>query len=375
VSESTDDFFEGKRPWSRIKDEVLGKYMQPYLAKLNRKGSPILLIDGYAGPGTFEDGSNGSPLIMCEQGEKNARGNYKAIFINNKKKYHDQLKKSLQERGLSAIAEVRFGDTKHVLQDLPRTLGNQSVFLYLDPFGPTGCDFALLEPFLKRNSEFSTEIMLTLNMPGMPRLAAANISYEDEAIKRNRLWLTRIFGGEYWRDILLPSDDVKNERNESRDFQLVDAYSRKLAQYLPSTRFCPVRERSSGRIKYFIVFASRHKDSLVLLNDIAAKAYFAGMHRADLGGGLWGETDWREMRNIQDLDEVVLNTVGKHPGETRKSIWSYIVLEHFMRYLEPEYLASVKRLFKKNKLVTPNLGKTGQLNNDCLLFLSNNSFT
>ncbi len=369
MGESTDDFFEGKRPWSKIKDEVLGNYMQPYLAKLNRKGPPILLIDGYAGPGTFEDGSRGSPLIVCEKGEKNAKGNYTAIFVNNKKKYHDRLKKELQERSLSAIAEARYGDTKQLLQELPKTLSDQSVFLYLDPFGPTGCDFALLEPFLKRNSRFSTEVMLTLNMPGMPRLAARHVndnrSQEDEDIKRNRLWLTRIFGGDYWKEILLSQIGI----NEDRDFQLVEAYSNKLAQYLPYTRFCPVREKTGGRIKYFIVFASHHKDSLVLLNDIAAKAYFAGMHKADLGEGLWAETDWREMRNMHDLDEVVLNTVSKHLGETRKSIWSYIVLAHFMHYLEPEYLASVKRLVKGNRLFTPNLGKTGQLNNDCQLFL------
>ena len=31
--ESSDEFFEGKRRWSKIKDEVLGNYMTPYLAK------------------------------------------------------------------------------------------------------------------------------------------------------------------------------------------------------------------------------------------------------------------------------------------------------------------------------------------------------
>lgn len=370
MGESTDDFFEGKRPWSKIKDEVLGSYMQPHLAKLNNKGPRILLIDGYAGPGTFEDGTHGSPFIMCEKGEKNAKGNYDAIFINNKKKYHNQLQKELRQRGWAAHAQAQFGDTKLVLQELPKTLKDQSVFLYLDPFGPTGCDFALLEPFLKRSDTFSTEIMLTLNMPGMPRLAARNVndnrSQEDEAIVRNRLWLTRIFGGDYWKDILLPEDVT----NEERDFQLVQAYSNKLAQYLEYTRFCPVRERTGGRIKYFIVFASRYKGALLLLNDIAVKAYFAEMHRADLGNGLWAETDWREMRDIHDLDNVVLNTVSNHAGETRKSIWSDIVSEHFMRYLEPEYLSSVKRLVQSKKLFTPNLGKTGKLNNDCQLFLS-----
>src|SRR5579863_7343440 len=92
VSESSDDFFEGKRLWSKIKDEVLGKYMVPYLAKVNKRGQRILLIDGYAGPGVFEDGTFGSPIIMCEKAEEKVKGNYHAVFINKIKKYHDKLR-------------------------------------------------------------------------------------------------------------------------------------------------------------------------------------------------------------------------------------------------------------------------------------------
>ena len=76
MTEQNDDFFEGKRPWSVIKDEILGAYMSPYIAKVNRLKRRILLIDGYAGPGVFDDGSAGSPLIICQAAERFAKGNY-----------------------------------------------------------------------------------------------------------------------------------------------------------------------------------------------------------------------------------------------------------------------------------------------------------
>jgi len=57
--ESSDEFFEGKRRWSKIKDEVLGNYMTPYLEKVNTRSQPLLLIDGYAGSGVYEDGGCG----------------------------------------------------------------------------------------------------------------------------------------------------------------------------------------------------------------------------------------------------------------------------------------------------------------------------
>ncbi len=369
MSERDDDFFEEKRPWSIIKDQVLEKYMPPYLAKVNRLGRRILLIDGYAGPGVFNDDTYGSPIIMCEAAEKLVKGNYHAIFINKKKKYHDKLNKEIQRRGWSDSVEPRLGDSQLLLQIVPKTLKDQTVFLYLDPFGPTGCDFALLQPFLDRNPRFSTEILLTMNMPGMHRLAARHAvedgRQEEQAIKYNHLLLTKVFGGDYWKDILLKQGSI----SEERETQLIEAYRAKLARYLPITGSCPVRERTDSRIKYFIVFASRHQDSMVLLNDFMVNAYFARMHKADFTGGLWEETDWKEMRSIDGLDRVIIDVVTEHPGETRKSIWYRIVQKHFMRYLEAEYIAIVQRLVDEKKLISPTERKTRRLNENCILYL------
>jgi hypothetical protein len=108
---------------------------------------------------------------------------------------------------------------------------------------------------------------------------------------------------------------------------------------------------------------------MILLNDIMAKAYFAGMHRADLGKGLWGDIDWREMRSIDRLDRIIIDTVAEHPGETRKFLWFRIVAKHFMRYLEPEYTSIVQRLVDEHKLASPTPRKTKRLNDDCTLYL------
>ena len=177
----------------------------------------------------------------------------------------------------------------------------------------------------------------------------------------NRLKLTRVFGGDYWKDILWQDSDA-----EKREVQLIDAYQKKLADYFPYTRSCPVREGTGKRIKYFIVFASHHRDALILLNDIMVNAYFAGMHQADFGGGLWEDSDWREMRITEGLDRVILDTVTRHPGESRKLIWFRVVDGHFMRYLKSEYLAMVKQLAEAKKLIY--LSKTNRLNEDSTLY-------
>jgi three-Cys-motif partner protein len=369
VSEADEDFFAGKRPWSKIKDQVLNDNMIPYLAKVNSIGHRILLIDGYAGPGVFGDDTIGSPIIMCEAAEQYAKGNYRTIFINKDKNYHSKLLNELQRRGWSNSTEALLGDTQQLLKILPNTLKDQTVLLYLDPFGPTGCEFALLKPFLERSSRFSTEIILTMNMPAMHRLATPKAAKDGrlnaQMIRDFHQNMTRIFGGEYWKDIMWQDIDA-----EERELQLIKAYQDKLGDYLSFTGSCPVRERTDKRIKYFIVFASRHIDALNLLNDIMVKAYFGGMHKADFIGGLWEDTDWREMRSIDGLDKAIINLVEKYPGETRRSIWSRVVQEHFMRFLEPEYNANVHELIQKRKLTYTNPRGTKRLNEDCKLYLS-----
>jgi three-Cys-motif partner protein len=370
MSESDDDFFAGKRPWSILKDQVLGSYMSPYLAKVNKLGRPILLIDGYAGPGVFGDRKPGSPLLMCQAAEKYAKGNYRAIFINKDEKYHKHLESIIKSANWSGSAQAVLGDSTVLLKTLPATIKDQTVFLYLDPFGLKGCEFALLLPFLDRNPQFSTEVLLTMNMPVVHRLAtrhAVKEGRQDEKIIKNyHQILSKVFGGDYWQDIMWQ----QNANREDREKQLIDAYRAKLAQYLPFTGSCPVRERTDTRIKYFIVFASRQPDAMVLLNDIMVRAYFARMHVADFSEGLWEDTDWREMRSIEGLDHVIMDLVAKDPGKTRKSIWFRIVEGHFMRYLESEYTATTQRLMDEKKLTSPTERKTKRLNDNCTLYPS-----
>lgn len=293
MADPEDDFFEGKRPWSVIKDQVLQDYMSPYLAKVKTLGKRILLVDGFAGPGVFDDGKLGSPLVMCQAAEKYAPGNYKTFFINKREKYHKTLESELKKGGWYGTATPILGDTTKILPMIPHVLRDRTVFLYLDPFGPTGSPFSLLEPFLTRNPSFSTEMVIMMHMPVLHRLAARNAvaagREENEQIQKMHHRLTLTLGGDYWKPILWD----EKLKTEEKDFRLIEAYRQKLASYLPYTGACPVREGLDHRIKYFIVFVSRHSDSMGLMNDAMFRAYNMRMHEDSYAGTLFAEMDWK----------------------------------------------------------------------------------
>jgi three-Cys-motif partner protein len=367
-------FFAGKRPWSRIKDRILGTYMVPYLRKVSHLGKTILLIDCFAGPGSFEDGTDGSPLIMCKAADRNARSKYLAVFVNNEATYHAKLQLALSEYISTGTALPVFGDAKELLSSIGGAATDSTIFAYLDPFGLKGCDFDLIATLLSRGSELSTELLINISMPTLHRLAAAKAverGNEDEKhIKWRHELLTRVLGGEDWKGIMFQKD-LTSAQKESL---VIEGYKKLLNKYLPFAGSCPVQANKEARVKYFITFCSRHPHAQTLMNDIMLNSYNEYMHLMDIQENipLFADVtpDWRIQhfeRVKVDLKEQVLLTIRKEPGHMRSRVWELIVSQHFMRFTEPEFKMVVQELYEENLIDTPTEKKTKRLNEECVL--------
>lgn len=306
---------------------------------------------------------------MCDAAESKAPGNYKAYFVNKKKKYHDKLESILKKQGRYGLAEPVHGDTMKILPALPTQLHDHTVFLYLDPFGPTGCSFSLIEPFLKRDISYSTEMLIMMHMPVLHRLAsrkAVEAGRENEdTIKRRHERVTLTLGGDYWKPIMWDTSPISTEEREKR---LINAYVSKLAGYLPYADSCPVREGPNKVTKYFIVFVSRHPDAMVIMNDAMFKAYNTRMHEHTWTGTLFEKNDWSDGVSTKGLDEAIVEEVCKTPGLRREDVWTQVVKNNFMKFWSSDYKKAVNKLVECGVLYTTTPRKTKLLNDDCVLF-------
>ena len=369
-------FFTGKRPWSKIKDQILGQYMPAYLAKVSKLGKPIILIDAFAGPAKFDDGSPGSPLIICQAAERHVQDRYLAIFVNKEQDQHEKLSYVLsrfidQNRVIPILgnADAILGWVNEILED-------QTVFLYLDPFGLKGCEFSAIEPFLKRDRAFSTEIIINLNIPILHRLAARHAvaagRSEESRIRAFHEQLTKVLGGEYWKDILLDG----SMDPEKKAVNIMAIYQEKMKEIVEPRGFsgsCPVREKDGSGLKSYVTFYSRHQDALVLMNDAMCLAYHQRMNEAWSEGTIFESLNWQENRETQELEGIILTTAHQSPYRSRADLWVEIIQNHFMQYTAKEYRNSVKNLVKDKKLDFEDVKGTGRLNDQARLSLPEGS--
>ena len=99
MAKKNDDFFLEKKPWSVVKDEILGCYFKPYVSKILHTYKPLVYVDCFAGKGKFEDGNRGSPLIaleiidQCRASTTMQQAQINATFIDLN--YADDLRRNL----------------------------------------------------------------------------------------------------------------------------------------------------------------------------------------------------------------------------------------------------------------------------------------
>ena len=367
-----DEFFQQKRLWSGLKDRILGTYIVPYLRKVATLHRPIVLVDAFAGPGVFKDGSKGSPLILTEAAERLVPDQYVAYFVNHKRAHHETLEANLAR--LIAAGKVQCFNMRaaEFLPLLRKRLSVETLLLYLDPFGLKGCEFTVIKPFLTRPRVYSTEILVNVSVSTIHRLAASRARAKGEpnshaAALNDRL--TSVMDGTHWQPIFDDSDLTAQQRTE----RVVAGYRERLREFLPYVESCPVRESPRASVKYYMTFCSRSPDAFELMNDAMCQAYHERMHESVTSGTLFEGTDWREDRHLGELEKLIEAGLTKLGPLSRKQLWFEIIHQRFMSFTASEYKAVVRALVEGHKLSFRDTRGTGRLNDDSVIYFASSA--
>lgn len=361
------DFFQSKKPWSPYKDMILSYYLTPYLPKVCSLSKAVVVVDCFAGPGRFEDGSEGSPLIIAKAVRQIAQKGktVSGLFIEEKRKYFRQLQESVKTyQDICRPLNSSFQDSAQKIAELG---ADHTVFAYVDPYGIKPLQFDILAGIYANVARGSSiEVLLNFNSPSFVRnglaalkcsqtggmehdIAAAQGGEVDHTMTPQDL--DAIAGGDYWRDIV-----SSNSTFAQKEEQCVSEYIRLMKRYFDEVCSYSIKEKYEHSVpKYRLLFGSRHPDAFMLMNDTIcdARDKFLGKQRVDDY-----LLDMRADDEIHDpgrLRSVILESLAK--STPRKGLVLSAMHKVFAEYKGSEHKRMIGELLKEKRLFSLS-GKT-----------------
>lgn len=231
---------------------VLAHYLNAWFPILGQGGwnRRIVFVDGFAGPGEYEDGEEGSPVVaMRVLAEHSAKIKAEVVFFFIEKEHAraEHLKGVVagwQSRVPEVVkVEVREGLFDESMTDVLDALDEQGkqmapAFVMIDPFGVKGLPMEVIRRILANPK---CEVYVSFMWETMKRFVS-----EPEL----ETSLDELFGSEDWR----PARELTG--NERKDF-LHELYRRQLKE-AGAKQVVHFHLFAGNRLKYSIFFGTSH---------------------------------------------------------------------------------------------------------------------
>lgn len=379
--DEVDEFFRTKRSWSKVKDKIVGDYIDCYLKTVHNLKRPILIVDGFAGPGRFGDDTAGSPLIICNAISERSKGRVEmsCLFADTHPGHRAALERNLTEYIGRGISDLPYEECAQALTRALELGAGLTVFFYLDPYGIKDLDFDMVRQIYERNPNRSTEVLINFNFRTFMRMSG-NWNYSDSASEVSRKvkeskaeTVNRVMGGDYWKNIIT---DPKLDKI-AREDAVVNAYLARVREFFTYAYAIPVKERKEDEYgipddqlaRYHLIFGTRSPRAVVYMNDVALIALEPYL-RQFKEGLLFDFTPQRyQSIDREHAKKAVVDAVSTKPLK-RPDIYEKVIPEFFMHHRSKEYRAMIDELtFKEGRLFPDKrtMKRANKLNDDTLL--------
>jgi three-Cys-motif partner protein len=238
-------------PHTAKKHEILRRYFDAWLPILATTNGRVVYIDGFAGPGVYSGGEDGSPVIVLKAA---ANHKYKpatelcCLFVEADTKRYDRLVSVLAALKPTLSKNIKFetvnktfdNEITRILDDIDHK--NQSLaptLAFIDPFGFKHTPFKTIARLMEHPK---CEILFTFMYEEINRF----LSLPDYAETFDEL-----FGCSDWRDALelsTPEEKVAGLRDlYLRQLQTVGKYARSFQMI-----------NKGNRVDYFLFFVTNN---------------------------------------------------------------------------------------------------------------------
>ena len=269
-------FFREQEAPAVLKHGILKRYPVVFASAAGGNAPRVVLLDGYAGRGKYEDGSPGSPMLLL--GAASATGSFRAVecvFVERDKANFTVLSGVLETHGADLSCSAFQGDLSSHLESILASACDAALFAFLDPFG-TALDYdELTKQILGRPIRPPTEVLLHFSVNAVRRISGLLRARRDELSDAERKTIERVdrfLGGDWWHPIALEANDEPGVATKIAE-RVVEEYCRRVGTDAGSGWFAfPVRDRPGLAPEYFLVLFTRHPYAIWRFNDALSLA-------------------------------------------------------------------------------------------------------
>jgi three-Cys-motif partner protein len=272
--------FTELQPQSATKHDILAKYISAWGQILSKQDwcEDAWVVDGFAGPGRYGDGSPGSPLLLADailrwqQARSVDRPRFRFHLRLVERDHRAELERAISsvsdDLDIQICAESTF---REALPRLVEQIGNDPAFYFIDPAGWAGAEFDLVEQAIAGRSK---EILINFMYDRLNEFAgvARQVSEgsADARVKGIADGITRFFGTSEWIDVIL--DDPGPRVREAQLLHLYADQLRKRDAFAWSFRN---KYAAKNRTYYYLIHATRSLTGLKIMKELMINADMA----------------------------------------------------------------------------------------------------
>lgn len=188
-------------PHTKAKHLILKSYLDAWIPILSSWNKKILYVDGFAGPGEYENGEDGSPVIAIKAVRDHTRkikSKVVMIFIENNEKRIESLKRKIEHiDNKPANIDIIYNSKKFsdLLIEILDYLEEQKkqiapAFVFIDPFGFKDIPFKVIKRIMENEK---CEVFITFMYEEINRFMVN---------PKNHNILSETFGTSEWKKAL-----------------------------------------------------------------------------------------------------------------------------------------------------------------------------
>jgi three-Cys-motif partner protein len=324
-------------PHTAKKHEILRRYFDAWLPIMSSWNGRIVYIDGFAGPGQYSLGEDGSPIVVLKAARDHTnpmKAELVCIFVENDldrckhlKKVLDDLAPTLPSWIKYAAVHGRFDEhltkTLNVIEAQKKVLA--PAFVFIDPFGFSHTPFKTVSKVLGNSR---CEVMVNFMYEEVNRF----ISLEEHAQNFDEL-----FGTSEWRRVRSLSDPSQR-RKEIHDIYL--GQLKTCAMYVHSFEML----NQGNSTDYFLFFATNNLKGLEKMKEAMWKVDDTGSFQfSDHYDARGLMSLFSAQPNIAPLRDAILKTFGGQQISIEKlQEWVIAETEFLPKHLKRPVLAPME---------------------------------